>query len=235
MLQRSGLHRAEGHLSVSRPLLRRLALPVMDDVLTDQLLRRVARGDQAALQRLLVQLHDHLRMVVTRHLDAAARRRFDPDDMLQDAYISVFRSAAEARFQTAAQFTRWVEAVVINTTLSRVRDQHRRKRDVARETRPERAAGSSYLTLVEQLSAGLPTPSRQVARDEATAAVLSSLARLTEEQRSVIRLRFFDGLPVAKVARDLGKQENAVHALTYRALRALREHLGSISSYLSRS
>ena len=75
---------------------------------------------------------------------------------------------------------------------------------------------------------------RQIARDEATAAVMSSLARLTDDQHRVVRLRFLGGCSVAETAAELGKTDEAVHALCYRALKELRGHLVSLTRYLSR-
>ena len=65
------------------------------------------------------------------------------------------------------------------------------------------------------------------------AAVLSSLARLTEDQRDVVRLRFLEGKPVAEIAIRLGKTEAAVHMLSHRGLKALRELMTSLSDYIS--
>ena len=58
--------------------------------------------------------------------------------------------------------------------------------------------------------------------------------RLSEEYRRVVQWRFVQGLPVAQVARRLGKSEPAVHMLCHRTLKKLRELMGSPSKYLSR-
>ena len=49
--------------------------------------------------------------------------------------------------------------------------------------------------------------------------------RLTESQREVISLRFAGGLPIAEVARAMGKSEGAVKALQHSAITALRRLL----------
>jgi RNA polymerase sigma-70 factor (ECF subfamily) len=72
-----------------------------------------------------------------------------------------------------------------------------------------------------------------MAQDEAIAALLSSLARLTDDQREVIRLRFLEGRPVAEIAGRLDKTEAAIHMLSHRGLKALEELMGSITQYLS--
>ena len=50
-----------------------------------------------------------------------------------------------------------------------------------------------------------------------------ALLRLPEMQREVLVLRFLEELPHARIAAQLGKSEEAVRALQYRALNRLRE------------
>jgi len=136
------------------------------------------------------------------------------------------------RFDTPAGFYKWLEAIALNVLKNMQRDLHRRRRDVAREVHAAARADSTYTDMLDRLTQTGSTPSRHVARDEAVAALLSSLARLTAEQREVIRLRFLEQRSVPEVAAQLGKTEPAIHALCYRALKQLRTHLGSVSRYL---
>ncbi|NPV88948.1 sigma-70 family RNA polymerase sigma factor [Coprothermobacteraceae bacterium] len=53
----------------------------------------------------------------------------------------------------------------------------------------------------------------------------SALSRLPQHMRTVIELRFYQGLSVNETASALGKTPTAVKLLQYRALRALRELL----------
>ena len=114
------------------------------------------------------------------------------------------------------------------------RTASRRRRSRGREVAGNVGEGSRYDALAETLISPDSTPSRGAARKEAVAAVLASLARLTDDQHDVIRLRFLEGLPVAEVASRLDTTEDAVYALCRRGLIALRESLGSLSRYLSR-
>lgn len=56
--------------------------------------------------------------------------------------------------------------------------------------------------------------------------LLRQLASLPEDQARVLRLRLLEGRPVAEVAKQLGRSEEAVRALQYRALQELRRRLG---------
>ncbi len=191
-------------------------------------------GDRDALQRLIVEYHDLLHFAVEAKMDAATRRRIDPDDVLQDAYASVFKTISKGRFDGAGAFYKWLETIALNGLRNRRRDLKTQKRDVAREIHGSTEATTSYPDLIHRIAASDTSPSRHVARNEATAAVLSSLARLSDDQRDVIRLRFLESRPVAEVASRLGKTEAAVHGLCRRGIRALRESLVSISRFLTR-
>lgn len=55
-------------------------------------------------------------------------------------------------------------------------------------------------------------------------AVRAALAKLpTAEQRTVVRLRYYEQLSVAETARRMGINEGAIKALTYRAIQSLRQ------------
>lgn len=196
---------------------------------------RAAGGDADALQRLIVQYHAALRGIVTGALDGDLRRRIDPDDVLQQAYVAAFKGVASCRFDGPGAFYKWLETIALSQLEDLQRAERRAKRDAAREVRPVADATASYPDLVHHLASSDSTPSRQVARAEAVAAVMSCLARLNDEQRDVIRLRFLEGRPVADVAARLGKSEAAIHMLCHRGLKALRERMVSISQFLTRA
>jgi len=70
-----------------------------------------------------------------------------------------------------------------------------------------------------------PGPEQAVLVAETAARVRAAVAGLTPPQREVIRLRYFDELPVARVAAVTGRTDKAVKALAHRGLAALRAQL----------
>jgi RNA polymerase sigma-70 factor (ECF subfamily) len=197
------------------------------------LLRSAVEGDQDALQRLIVHYHDSLRATVAHQMGTTTRRRIDADDVLQGTYVAVFKTIQGLHFNGPASFYKWLETAALNELKDHNKALHRQKRDVTRELHSSVMAGTSYLGLASQLPCADSTPSRHVAKSEAVAALLSSLARLTDDQREVVRLRFLESKPVPEIATRLGKTEPAVHMLSHRGLRALEELMGSITQYLS--
>lgn len=55
--------------------------------------------------------------------------------------------------------------------------------------------------------------------------VLNALQLLTEEQREIISLKYFSGLSNKEVAAEMGKNENTVRQMEFRALSSLRRIL----------
>jgi RNA polymerase sigma-70 factor (ECF subfamily) len=67
--------------------------------------------------------------------------------------------------------------------------------------------------------------------DELRAALRASLPELTEEQQQVIVLRFVNGQSLAETAEAMGKNENAIKQLQFRALRSLERLIGQRVGY----
>ncbi|MCP4591093.1 MAG: sigma-70 family RNA polymerase sigma factor [bacterium] len=222
---------------------------------------RVSGGDADALQRLIVHCHETLHRAVARVRSAALVNRIDPDDVLQQAYVVAFKTlcavpacegaedgdssatspakeerpaSAPPRFANTGHFYKWLEAVALNRLRDAERELRSQKRDVAREVPQGASPSASYPNLVHQLVADGATPSREMARGEAVAAVMSSLARLPGNQRDVIRWRFIEGIPFDEIARRLSKSEDATYMICHRGLKTLRGLLVSITRHLTR-
>jgi RNA polymerase sigma-70 factor (ECF subfamily) len=183
-------------------------------------------GDQLALAKLLAAYHPVLAARVATRLDPSVRARLSPEDVLQEVYLQVFRQVARFEQRGPQSFLNWVLTILDHKLVDVHRSAHCEQRDVAREWPLQASARTnSYWSLLDQVYRDSTTPSRIVRQDEAVAALMASVAQLPEAYRCVIELRFLEGLPVAQVAHRLGKSEDAVVALTQRALKALREAL----------
>ncbi len=198
-----------------------------------ELVQRSVEGDRDALQRLIVEYHGPLLGTVTGRMDAALRRHVAPEDILQEAYLGAFKSIGRCSFANPAAFYKWLERIALDQLKNTGRNLRRDRRNIDRER--SRAAGrkTSLLDLVDGLSSQGPTPSRHLAKKEASAAAISSLARLPEHYRQVVEMRFLQGRPVTEIAAELGKSEGAIHMSIKRSLDKLRHFMGSISSFLT--
>jgi RNA polymerase sigma-70 factor (subfamily 1) len=206
----------------------------MDDEEQSKQLEMVVNGDGDALQGLIVSYHATLHRLVDREIDGGFRRQIDPDDVLQEAYVAAFKHMGACRFDTPAGFYKWLERIARNYLIDRQRALKTKKRDVGREVPVAPGTSGPYQDQVQALACTMSTPSRHMGMQEATSAMMSSLARLTDDQRAVVKMRYLEGRRVAEIATTLGKTENAVHVLCHRGLNELRELMVSITKYLSR-
>ena len=205
----------------------------MDERHLTELVSAAAAGDADALQALLVRHHAEMRGIILTETDARLRAHLDPDDVLQQAYIAAFAALPDAAFESPAHFFNWLRKIALARLVDAQRALRRRKRDVARLAAVRLDASASYPNLLDRLTAGDPTPSRRFARDEAVAAVMSCLARLSPDQREVVRLRILEDVPVEQIAKRLGKTNASVYTLCHRGLKSLRTLMVSISRFLT--
>ena len=189
-------------------------------------------GDRAAVSKLLATFHSILRARADAGMGPVLRAKMDPEDILQQAYLTVLRQIRQFEGRDPESFLNWTLTILDNKLIDAKRALHRQRRDADRERRPRAVAGSeSYFNLLEQLYAHSGTPSRVARRDEAVGALLASMSCLSEAHRQVIQLRYLEGRSVRDVATLMGKSEAAVVALTRRALDAMRQCMNGLGEF----
>ncbi len=160
------------------------------------------------------------------------KAKSSPEDVLQEVYVDVFRQIGRFEDRGPHSFLNWLYTILDRKLAATQRAAHAQRRDVGREVPAAvRADASSYWNLLEQVHAHSGTPSRVYRRREALAAVVTCVSGLSEAHRQVIQLRYVQELPVAEVAKRMGKSEAAVVALTRRALDALRASMDGLGEF----
>jgi len=130
------------------------------------------------------------------------------EDLASDVMVKVLESLKDYQFR-GTPFAAWVFRIARNRLIDLHRRRQRRGEVALSETLPSRDAGPPSLA------------ERAMSRDELRAA----LARLTEEQRQVVALKFIEGFDNRSVAKVIGRSEGAVKSLQHRALLSLRRIL----------
>jgi RNA polymerase sigma-70 factor (ECF subfamily) len=157
----------------------------------EQLVARVAAGDEEALRQLLGRYQRRLSHFLHRYTGGR-----DVEDLYQETWLRVVRGAD--RFDRERRFSTWLFQIAVNLC----RDWHRRPP-------PEVAAARD-----QAVDAGLE-------RSEAGLDAQRLLAALDDGQRAVVLLRFFYDLTEAEVADALEIPLGTVKSRTHNALRKL--------------
>jgi RNA polymerase sigma-70 factor, ECF subfamily len=209
------------------------SLPVPNQDAIHALYPAAAAGDADALEHLLTVYHDRLAGLVRRKIGVDWQGKIDPDDVLQEAYIDVFAGIGHFVAQDDESFFRWAARIVDHRFIDHVRRWRAQKRDVARETPPSDRSQSRHASLLERCLPELRTPSSDLRRAEAVGALMACIARLPDDYRVVVQRAYLNEEPLAAVAADLGRSEDAVRRLGARAIDKLNQCLQRASRYLS--
>lgn len=175
-------------------------------------------GDREALGKLLDLYAACLRIAARQQLSNKLATRVGASDLVQETCLEACRHIDSFAGTTRREFSGWLEAILRTRVQLAVRDNlGRQKRDLRRE---QAVAGLSGV-----LSADDPSASTLAMRGEEILVLAEALEGLSEDHRSVIRMRYLDGVPLPEMAKRLGRSPVAVIGLLKRAVRALRERL----------
>ena len=130
------------------------------------------------------------------------------EDLTANVFIKVLGAIQSSRAWDLS-FSGWLYRIAHNAVVD---DFRRRKNRIA-------------LPLDERLVATQDDPVATAEGRIALESVKGAMVFLTEEQRTVVELKFFEQLSNLEVARVMGKTEGAIKSLQYRALAALRRQI----------
>jgi RNA polymerase sigma factor (sigma-70 family) len=189
-------------------------------------------GDREALATLLERHAPAVRGALRIH--PRWQSLLEADDVMQVTYFEAFERIGVFH-SDAASFPRWLMRIAQRNLIDALRMLKGKKRLPAGGTFtvPD---GADPLAWLDQLTAGTgTTPTRHLSRQEARRILESTIDRLPADYARVLRGVFFDGQAVEALAREMGRRPGAVYLLRLRALRRLRELLGSGSLFFSQS
>jgi RNA polymerase sigma-70 factor (ECF subfamily) len=194
---------------------------------TEELMRLSRAGDEAAVQQLLVRHRERLHRMVAVRMDQRLKARFDPSDVIQEAFLDAARKLPAYLQERPLPFYPWLRQMAWD----RLVDLHRRHlraagRSVVREARWS-VSDESIGELARQLVAGGSSPSSRLGRDENRDRVRGALETLSADDRELLLLRHLEQLRVGEIAAVLEISEPAVKSRLRRALERLHNALGS--------
>jgi RNA polymerase sigma-70 factor (ECF subfamily) len=163
-----------------------------------ELVAAANEGEEGALEAIYLRY----RAWVVATARRITRDRDDALDVLQDVFLYLFRKFPG--FELRAQMKTFLYPAIRNTALEKLR---KRRKTVAPDD--------------ESLERPYEAPTPAVNGE----ALARAVARLTEDEREVVALRFSDELSLAEIAEALGIPVGTVKSRLHKALRRLREML----------
>ena len=193
---------------------------------------RARLGDEAALSESFRAHHASLLRMIEFRLDPGLRRRLDPADVVQEAWVEVVRRFQEWRALEAMPLHVWLR-LIAGQALAQVHRRHlgAHKRDALREVPvPESRPSVSAAGAAQALVASATSPTQAAAREELRARVLAAFENLDEIDREIVALRHFEGLSNEEAAAELSIEPTAASKRFLRALVHLRPVLQSLAA-----
>ncbi len=179
--------------------------PAADDW---QALARVAAGDVEAFQIIVERHQERLLRLCQRMLG----EREEALDATQEIFIKAFRHAADAT--PRGQLFTWLYRIGVNHCLNRLR-----RRKIVRFFSLSGGATEENPSIDPPSAA--PDAEAEMEIRERWQRTRKAIDRLPENQRTVLLLAKFEGLPYKEIATSLGITEGAVESRLVRAMRRL--------------
>ena len=174
-----------------------------------ELLRAVARGDEAAFAR----VYDRYSPILLGLLLRILRSRAEAEDVLQEVFLQVWQQARSFDPTRGRPFT-WL------VTLSRSRAIDRLRAVDSRERAAQRSAEDAPPDAAPQGRAD-----EDAIRAEHAEAVRDALSELPEEQRQVLVLAYLEGMSQSEIAAAKNQPLGTVKTRTRAGLKKLSEAL----------
>jgi RNA polymerase sigma-70 factor (ECF subfamily) len=198
----------------------------------ERLIEEVRLGLPERLGQLLESYRNYLGLLATTQIDDKLRARLSPSDLVQETMLGAYRDFAQFRGCSERELLAWLRQILINRLHVFVqRHVLSAKRDVRRDCSLDEVgvdvARSSVNLQAAWLADDGPSPSADVIRRENAVVLADQLANMTPLYRNVIVLRNLQGLTFDQVARRLNRSSGATRMLWLRAIKQLREQMGS--------
>jgi RNA polymerase sigma-70 factor (ECF subfamily) len=172
------------------------------------LLAAVAKGDQAAFERLYSATRAKLYGVTLRIL----RRSDLADEVIQETYLKIWGNAGQFDPALASPIT-WMVAIARNRAI----DLIRKKAEISLEEVPE----------VLEVAADAPDPLAAREMTEELQRLLACIGQLDADRRKLVLLAYYNGWSREQLAKKFGKPVNSIKTWLRRSLIEIRGCLGS--------
>lgn len=187
-----------------------------------QELQELRDNPSVALGKLSAEHRPFLRKLVSLRMDRRLRSRIDPSDIIQTTFIEAATRLNEYLANPKVSMKKWLAYLAEQNTVGAYRTHlGTKKRSAEREEMGGRQHSNSGFKAIDLLHSDVTDPAISVARLERREQLFETLARLSDDDQTIVHLRFFLGMTHGEMAKKLGITENAAAQRSHRALKRL--------------
>ena len=183
------------------------------NLLDEQLVERVQRGDKNAFNLLVRKYQHKVVNLVARYVNNPG----DVPDVAQEAFIKAYRAFPTFRGESA--FYTWLYRIAVNTAKNYLTSQGRRppSSDVEADEAEYYGGGEALQEVA--------TPENLALTDEIKRTVFTAIEALPEDLRTAITLREMEGLSYEEIAEIMDCPVGTVRSRIFRAREAIDKKL----------
>lgn len=171
-----------------------------------QLIVRVAQGDRVAFGTLYDRFATPLYSLALKMLANEAEAK----DLLQEVFLSLWIKASGFHAERGSAFA-WMVAQLRNRAIDRIRSR-RRRGELLDANAPD----------LEPTGSAAASSAQNCDTSERAREVRSAMLQLSDEQRQVLRLAYFEGLTQVEIAEQLEEPLGTIKARAARGMARLR-------------
>jgi RNA polymerase sigma-70 factor (ECF subfamily) len=187
-----------------------------------QLLAAARAGSREALGQALETCRNYLLLIAGRQLDPDLHAKGGASDLVQETFLEAQRDFARFQGTSEGELLAWLRQILLNN----VANFTRRYRGTGK-----RAVGREVVVPADDSAAPpgavLPdpwlTPSSEAVEREQARALQHALARLPDDYRQAIVLRYLEGRSFEEIGQLLSRSPDAARKLWSRAMERLRQ------------
>ena len=190
----------------------------------EQLLVLARAGHGPALGQLLELYRNYLTLLARLQIGRRLQGKVDSADLVQESFLEASEHFDQFRGTSEAELAAWLRQILVSRLAKLVRHYctaQRRDVRLERQLADEVEQSSRCLGLVAPGS----TPSQRAVRREQSVLLADALGRLPEDYREVLVMHHLQGVPLAEVARQMGRSLDSIKKLWLRGLARLRRVL----------
>ena len=193
------------------------------DIQLDEMVTAAKTGSNSALGRALSACRPQLLRAARRRLVPALRPVVGASDLVQDAFVNATKAFGVFRGDRGNQLMNWLRRILFNRIAQIGRGEGQNGGAAV-------SANGSLQRTITLLPSAEDSPSTVVGDREHAEMIRAGLARLTERDQQVLRLRFDEELNFAQIGQRLELSEDAARLAFTRAVRRLRQEMSGLTA-----